>query len=130
MNDNDILSPKKHGFCKEKSTLLAIVEFLHDVYMDQANVKDTFVIFLDLKKAFDTVSHKLLLNKLKTIAIDGNLRFMVIFLDFKKAFDTVSHKLLLNKLKTIGLDGNLWFKSYLQNRTQNTQCYLLFMLMI
>ena len=30
------------------------------------------MIFLDLKKAFDTVSHKLLLNKLKIIGFDGN----------------------------------------------------------
>ena len=66
------MSNKQHGFRKKKSTLSAIVEFLHDVYKDQSLSKDTYVVFLDLKKAFDTVSHKILLNKLKSIGLDQN----------------------------------------------------------
>ena len=53
LDSNRILSKKQHGFRKKKSTLSAIVEFLHDVYLHQSLMQDTY----DLKKAFDTVSH-------------------------------------------------------------------------
>ena len=72
LEEHGILSSKQHGFRKKKSTISAIVEFLHDVYKDQSTNQDTFVVFLDLKKAFDTVSHKILINKLKIIGLDQN----------------------------------------------------------
>ena len=70
LNINDVLSTTKNGFRKQKSTLSAIVEFLHDVYTNVNEMKNTYVIYLDLKKAFDTVSHKIVLRKLKMIGLD------------------------------------------------------------
>ena len=55
---------------KKRSTLSAIVHFLHDVYNNLNKGKDTYIIYLDFKKAFDTVSHDLLLNKLKKVGLD------------------------------------------------------------
>ena len=70
LEENKILCDRQHGFRKKRSTLSAIVEFLHDVYNNLNENKDTYIVYLDLKKAFDTVSHKILLNKLKLIGID------------------------------------------------------------
>ena len=44
-------------------------------------------------------------------------------LDFQKAFNTVNHNILLKKLHHYGIRGitNDWFKSYLNNRNQQTK---------
>ena len=46
-----------------------------------------------------------------------------VFLDFAKAFDTVNHEILLSKLDHYGIQGtsNSLFKTYLSNRTQQTE---------
>ena len=69
---NNILCTRQHGFRKKRSTLSAIVEFLHDVYGNLNENKDTYIVYLDLKKAFDTVSHDILLNKLNQSGVDQN----------------------------------------------------------
>ena len=70
LNDNIILCKRQHGFRKKRLTLSAIVEFLHDLYSNLNKNKDTYIVYLDLKKAFDTVSHDILLNKLKQSGLD------------------------------------------------------------
>ena len=44
----------------EKKTLSAIVKFLHNIYNNLSEGYDSNIIYLDLKKAFDTVDHRLL----------------------------------------------------------------------
>ena len=46
-----------------------------------------------------------------------------VFLDFAKAFNTINHDILLSKLDHYGISGlsNNLFKSYLSNRTQQTE---------
>ena len=62
---NELLSPSQYGFREETSTELAINEiynyYLHN--LDEGSV--TCSIFLDLSKAFDTLNHKKLLEKLE-----------------------------------------------------------------
>ena len=56
-------------------------------------------------------------------SLDHNEYSCGVFLDFQKAFDTVNHNILLKKLHQYGIRGitNDWFKSYLNNRTQQTK---------
>ena len=89
---------KKHGFRKQKSTLSAIVEFLHDVYINVNEMKNTYVIYLDLKKAFDSVSHTILLSKLKMIGLDRNsVRWFNSYLSNRKQ-KTIANNTLSNEL--------------------------------
>ena len=67
---HNILTDKQHGFRKGRSTLSAIVEFLNTIYNNVNDNYDSFIIYLDLKKAFDTVSHSLLLTKLGRLGLE------------------------------------------------------------
>ena len=72
LEDSNILSEKQHGFRKKRSTLSAVVTFLHAIYTNIIIGLDSYIIYLDLKKAFDTVSHENLISKLKQIGLDQN----------------------------------------------------------
>ena len=54
--------------------------------------------------------------------LDRGKQIDVIYLDMSKAFDKVSHKRLLLRLREFGFGGNIlnWFRSYLQDRRQQT----------
>ena len=70
--ENEVLTARQHGFRKKKSTLSAIIEFLNTIYQNINENHDSFIIYLDLKKAFDTVCHRLLVKKLADIGLCRN----------------------------------------------------------
>ena len=69
LEENNYLSEHQHGFRKGRSTTSSILAFLNDVYLNINTKKPTYAVFLDLKKAFDTISHQVLLNKLLCLNI-------------------------------------------------------------
>ena len=70
LSDNEILSIAQHGFRKKKSTISAIASFLDTIYNDINNKIDPWIIYLDLKKAFDTISHVKMIEKLRVLGLD------------------------------------------------------------
>ena len=64
----------------------------------------------------------LLTDKVTTV-FENKQSTLGIFIAFSKAFDTIDHKILLNKLHHYGVRGIpfSWFKSYLTERTQQTE---------
>ena len=64
LNKNNILTSSQFGFRTNSSTELAITT-LYDKLLNNLNEKRiSFLLFLDLKKAFDSVSHSILLRNL------------------------------------------------------------------
>ena len=68
---NNLLAREHHGFLRNKSCITNLLESL-DYISSNLNVAiPVDVILLDSAKAFDIVSHKRLLAKLKAYGFDG-----------------------------------------------------------
>lgn len=71
LNKNNILSNSQFGFRKGRSTQDAVLELTSEIINKVDKGDKCLAVFLDLKKAFDTVSVPILLRRLETIGIRG-----------------------------------------------------------
>ena len=69
----NILTENQYGFRENRSTSLALMELVEDLTQSLDNRKHTIGVFIDLKKAFDTIDHKILLNKLEHYGVRGKV---------------------------------------------------------
>ena len=69
--ENKLLFVRQFGFRRNRSTTSALLQFTDELLrnMDHGKVNG---IYLDIKTAFDTVNHVILLQKLKWIGVDSN----------------------------------------------------------
>ena len=62
----------QYGFRKRHSTEYAALELIDKVLRNIDDKNATFAIYMDLSKAFDTLNHRILINKLSHYGIHGN----------------------------------------------------------
>ena len=72
LNDNNLLFRKQFGFRKGHSTDHALIKLIDSIYDSFNQNKYTLGVFIDLSKAFDTVDHNILIDKLNSYGIKNN----------------------------------------------------------
>ena len=60
LNKHDILSSSQCGFRSNMCTSQALLELVEDITSSLDNTKYSVGIYIDLKKAFDTIDHDIL----------------------------------------------------------------------
>ena len=68
-----ILGENMFGFRNRRSTVDALVNVVESIRLEKEKGNDSTTVFLDLKKAFDTLNHSLLLKKLESFGISGQV---------------------------------------------------------
>ena len=72
MEYHNLLFNRQFGFRTKHSTIDALVELVEKIRLNCKKVK-AISFFLDLKKAFDTIEHDILLKKIENTGIRGQL---------------------------------------------------------
>lgn len=93
LNENNTISVNQFGFRRGKSTEDAVLELSDTVVKNFDKKLKTIGIFLDLSKAFDTVSIPILLAKLQHVGIRGIVH------DLFRSY-------LTNRTQQVSIDGN------------------------
>lgn len=90
LTKNNIINSNQFGFTKGSSTEIASIHLLSEIYNNIDKRKETAVVFIDLTKAFDSIDHEILLQKLRKIKIP-NLLFNVLqsYLSDRKQFVSI-----------------------------------------
>ena len=88
---NNILSNNQFGFRKKLSPQSAILSMLNQTINSIERGNYVIGIFLDLKKAFDTIDHTILLKKLKHYGIRSNaLKWFISYLTGRRQYTNIN----------------------------------------
>lgn len=93
--EREIEEKSQFGFRKGLGTTPAISSLVNLVQGQRVWGKTVGVIFVDLRKAFDSVDHSLLIDRMKQMGIDGNL------IDYFKDFLSSRHFISSRVMRTV-----------------------------
>ncbi|TRZ18097.1 hypothetical protein HGM15179_009005 [Zosterops borbonicus] len=73
LEDNAVISHSNHGFMRGKSCLLNLTSFYNRATHPADQGKPGDVMFLDFSRTLDTVSHRILLDKMSSTQLDKHI---------------------------------------------------------
>ena len=77
LNNNSLINSQQFGFRRNLSTDNAIFNLTHEILKALNNKMMVASIFFDLEKAFDSINHALLINKLPQYGIQGKSKLLI-----------------------------------------------------
>lgn len=94
---HNLLLDSQYGFRANRSTALALADQIEEISNLTDNKKIVIGIFFDLKKAFDTIDHKKLLQKLDRYGIRGTaLNWVGSYLENRRQFVRIGDRVRLS----------------------------------
>ena len=90
-NCNNILVPTQYGFRHKRCTIHPILDLITSCHDNIQNKDISALLFLDIQKAFDSVSHSILLRKLEHYGIRGIANsLMKTYLEKRKQYVSIA----------------------------------------
>jgi hypothetical protein len=129
LETNNILSGAQFGFRPGHSTVHPMVHFVNHVSKALNNKEHSIAIFCDLRKAFDSCDHEILLRKLSGVGIRGDtLAWFRNYLSNRQQFVTISGHNSSLKLIKLGVPqgsilGPILFLLYINDLPQSSLLY-------
>ena len=103
-NKFSLFSEKQFGFLKKRSTQDALFDFTEAIYEALNLKKHNISILVDLKSAFDTVNHEILLGKLELYGVRGlALQWLKSYLSNREFHVAIQQTFSARKTVNIGI---------------------------
>ena len=100
---NNTIVPTQYGFRHNRSTIHAILDLITSCLDNINNKKFSTMIFLNIKKAFDFVSHNKLLKKLDYYGIRGVANLLKSYLNDRKQYVLIDNQKSSEKIIEYGI---------------------------
>ena len=127
IDKNNIFSASQYGFRKNKSTEMALMQFIDFIHNGLTKKENVGAIFMDLSKAFDVMDHNILMVKLEHYGFRGPfLDFLMTFVRNRKYFVNVNGLNSSTKTVNIGVPqgstlGPLLFLIYVNDMKNSSE---------
>ena len=103
-NKHSLFSEKQYGFLKGRSTQGALMNLTENIYDALDVYEHNISILIDLKSAFDTVNHSILLSKLSLYGIRGvPLNWIKSYLSDRRFYVSLNGSSSSEKILNIGI---------------------------